>query len=71
MSLVADRYSWEVDEWREKAHDAYAKLDRCEKEREFHTRKLEQTVAWLTVQLREKDEMIAALKAAGAERTDP
>jgi hypothetical protein len=58
MALVADRYSWEVDEWRETAFKTQERLDACEKEREFHTAKLEQTVAWLAVRLREAEEKL-------------
>ncbi len=53
MALTADRYQWEVDEWRDKFNDVQAKLEAKQKEYEFHVAKLEQTVAWLTVQLQE------------------
>ena len=46
-------YSWEVDEWRDKFNDAQKKLEAAQKEYEFHVRKLEQTVAWLSVSLQE------------------
>lgn len=50
---VADRYSWEVDEWRERFETTYAQLEKARQEYEFHVGKLERTVAWLTVQLAE------------------
>ncbi len=62
MSLTADRYSWEVDEWREKFEDCCAKLHGLEHKYEIHVARLEQTVAWLTVRLQESETKVVAEK---------
>lgn len=56
MPQVADRYGWEVDEWREKFEDCAAKLHGLEAKYEIHVARLEQTVAWLTAKLLEFEE---------------
>lgn len=57
--MIADRYGWEVDEWREKFEDASRRLANREAEYEFHVSKLERTVAWLTVRLHEAETKLA------------